>query len=129
MIAVDTNIVIRLLTNDDHEQAGRAIALFESGPVFIPKTVVLETEWVLRYAYGISGKTIVEAFAKLFGLPNVYVEDIQLVLRAVALHEVGLDFADALHVESSANAKQFATFDQRLIRKAAGHCPIDVVCP
>jgi len=48
MIAVDTNIVVRLLTNDDPEQAGRAAAVVKNGPVFIPKTVVLETEWVLR---------------------------------------------------------------------------------
>ena len=51
MVAVDTNIVVRLLTGDDPEQFQRGKGLFEREQVFIPATVILETEWVLRYAY------------------------------------------------------------------------------
>jgi len=129
MIAVDTNIVVRLLTNDDPDQAGRAMAIFSNEAVFIAKTVLLETQWVLRHAYGIGRETIVEAFTRLFGLSNVKIEDLQTVLKAVALYDAGFDFADALHVESSANASRFATFDRRLSKKAAGHFALEVFCP
>ena len=49
MIAVDTNILVRYLTNDDAEQAQLAIDLLNgSEHIWLPKTVLLETEWVLR---------------------------------------------------------------------------------
>jgi predicted nucleic-acid-binding protein len=51
VIALDTNLVVRLLTRDDHAQALRARALIEAGAAFVPRTVVLETEWVLRTIY------------------------------------------------------------------------------
>ena len=52
MIAIDTNLLVRLLTNDEPQQAARAIQLFKSGAeIFIGKTVLLETAWVLRSVY------------------------------------------------------------------------------
>lgn len=49
MIGLDTNLLVRLLTNDNKTQAKYAEKLIEDNPVFIPKSVLLETEWVLRY--------------------------------------------------------------------------------
>ena len=43
MVAVDTNVVVRLVTQDHPAQAARAAAIFRSGPVHIAKTVLLET--------------------------------------------------------------------------------------
>ena len=63
MVAVDTNVLVRLLTNDHAAQAARAAAVFQSGPVFIPKSVLLETEWVLRYSYGLNTAAILRAMA------------------------------------------------------------------
>lgn len=51
MIAIDTNILVRLLTKDDQSQFQLAYALFQAEAIYLSKTVVLETEWVLRYAY------------------------------------------------------------------------------
>lgn len=51
MTALDTNVVVRFLVNDDDQQAQRARALIAAGNVHIPPTVLLETEWVLRSAY------------------------------------------------------------------------------
>ena len=51
MIAVDTNIIIRFLTHDDNLQYKKAFSIFNTQEVFIADTVILETEWVLRYAY------------------------------------------------------------------------------
>jgi predicted nucleic-acid-binding protein len=42
MISVDTNIIIRLLTGDDHDQAKKAHKLFKKSEVFIPETVIFE---------------------------------------------------------------------------------------
>ena len=50
MIAVDTNVVVRLLAQDDPKQAA-ARTLFAAGPIWIAKTVLLETEWELRTVY------------------------------------------------------------------------------
>jgi predicted nucleic-acid-binding protein len=118
MIAVDTNVLVRLLTKDDPGQAKRAAKLFSETEIFIAKTVLLETEWVLRHAYGIDKNGILSAFQKLIGLFNVKVEDPQAVSVAVSWYNGGFDFADALHLASSKDAEEFATFDQSLLRKA-----------
>ena len=129
MIAVDTNILIRLLTKDDLSQAKRAAKVIESDNIFIPKTVLLETEWVLRHAYGIGQDAITSAFQKMMGLPNVSVEDSQTVIQAISWYESGLDFADALHLASSMKADKFVTFDSAFIRKARKLISIDITTP
>ena len=48
MLAVDTNVVVRFLTGDEPAQAERARSIFEREAVLLLKTVMLETEWVLR---------------------------------------------------------------------------------
>lgn len=129
MIAVDTNLLIRLLTKDDPAQAKRAAKVMESDEIFIPKTVMLETEWVLRHAYGIDKSAITKGFQKMIGLPNVSVEDQQNVFQAISWYELGLDFADALHLASSMKADGFVTFDKTFITKARNLIPIDITLP
>jgi predicted nucleic-acid-binding protein len=118
VIAVDTNVLVRLLTGDEPEQARRSGELFARNRVFIPKTVVLETEWVLRYAYGFEPEAIVSGLRNLFGLANVNVEDLPAVKQALDWHAQGFDFADGLHLASSTSARQFATFDRALVKAA-----------
>jgi predicted nucleic-acid-binding protein len=118
MISVDTNVVVRLLVGDDPAQAQRAARVFEEGDIFLAKTVVLETEWVLRYAYGLAPGQIVAALRKLFGLAGMTLEDAATVAEALIWHERGLDFGDALHAASSRRADRFATFDRDLVKRA-----------
>lgn len=73
MIAVDTNIVVRLLTQDDESQYQQALRVFQQATIFIPDTVILETEWVLRFSYRFQPMAISTAFRNLLGLPNVHV--------------------------------------------------------
>jgi predicted nucleic-acid-binding protein len=129
VIAVDTNILVRFLTSDDKHQFKKALALFESHDVFIPDTVILESEWVLRYAYHFAPNTISSAFTGLFGLPSVHVTNPTLIAQAIQWHERGLDFADALHLALSQQYEQFFTFDSKLIRKAKGLCECSVLKP
>lgn len=114
MIAIDTNILARLVTRDDAAQAKRSAALFERERIYIPKSVLLETEWVLRFSYELSGLAILNALKNVVGLPQVTVEDSPAVAEALDLFEAGMDFADALHLASSREAVQFVTFDARL---------------
>ena len=114
MHAVDTNVLVRLLTNDDPGQSRRAAALFNKETIFIPKTVLLETEWVLRRLYRLDGNVVVNAFRKLSGLANVEIEQPPVIVQALQWCEQGMDFADALHLASSQRANKFATFDEKM---------------
>lgn len=126
MTAVDTNLLVRLLTHDDEEQYRRAYGVFGSGPVLVTDTVWLETEWVLRYAYGYNPAAVVRAFRGVLGLPGVYTTDARRIILALEWHESGMDFADALHLAGSQDADAFLTFDQAMIRAAIGRgrCPV-----
>lgn len=127
MIALDTNVVVRFLTRDDPAQAPRAKALMESGSTFLPRTVVLEIEWVLRTTYRFERAAVTAALTKLLGLPGVEIEDRSTVVRALDWCRQGLGFADALHLASSAQAEAFATFDRAFRRRAravAGTIPV-----
>ncbi len=119
MIAIDTNVLVRLVTNDDPAQAERALRLFSSADVFVAKSVLLESEWVLRHAYGLSRKAILKALRGVLGLPRVSAEDADVVASALEHFEAGLDFADALHWCSSRQADRFVSFDRKLVRQAA----------
>ena len=130
VIAVDTNVVVRLLTGDDPVQLERARHLFETETIFLPKTVVLETEWVLRSLYGLSSRDIVRALSGLVALPQVRCEDAAAISAALELVRQHLDFADALHLVSSSAAQHFATFDRKLLRRAnLAATPIAVSAP
>lgn len=118
MHAVDTNVLVRLFTGDDAAQAKRAAALFKKEAIFVPKTVLLETEWVLRRLYRLERDTVVSSFRKLGGLENVEFEQPLVVAQALKWCEDGLDFADALHLASSHSANRFATFDEQMKKNA-----------
>jgi predicted nucleic-acid-binding protein len=119
--AVDTNVVVRVVTQDDPDQLEAALTVFRRGPLFLSKTVLLETEWVLRYCYKLSREAIRGTFQKLLGYPRLQVEDRDRVLQALDWYVEGLDFADALHLASSrGSARRFATFDRELAGSAAG---------
>jgi len=117
MISIDTNILVRLLTGDDPKQAATAKHLFEKEHIYITRTVVLETEWVLRFAYKFNVNVIADAFIKLLGQQKVTVEDTHHVAKAVNMLNNGMDFADALHLTCS-QRHPFATFDRKLKAKA-----------
>ncbi len=129
MIAVDTNVLVRLLTGDEPKQAAAARRLFASQPIWIAKTVLLETGWVLRSLYGFEQSAIREAFTKLLGLKNVKAEDESSVAAALALVAHGVEFADAMHLGSRPPGGQFVSFDRSFVQRAkrAGAPDISVV--
>jgi predicted nucleic-acid-binding protein len=118
MVVVDTNVLVRFLVRDDAKRAARAAKLIGGNEIWVSKTVLLETEWVLRSLYGFSPENLAGALRSLAGLPTVFLEDELAVARALEWFEEGLDFADALHLASAGRATQFATFDRKLARQA-----------
>lgn len=118
MIAVDTNVLVRLLTGDDRKQEAAARSLFAAGPIWIAKTVLLETGWVLRSLYGFDEDAIRDALTKLLGLKNVYAEDEASVAAALALSAHGIELADAIHLSSRPPGSTFVSFDRSFVRRA-----------
>ncbi|ABB31575.2 PilT protein domain protein [Geobacter metallireducens RCH3] len=118
MIAVDTNILVRYVTNDDPLQARRALAILaRQEDIFIPKTVLLETEWVLRAVYELPVESILKALLHILGLPNVVAENPEEVSLALDYYSRRLDFADALHLASSCHADSFFSFDAAFVKR------------
>ena len=118
MVAADTNILVRLLTGDEPKQAAAARRLFAAEAIWIAKTVLLETAWVLRSLYGFEDGAIREALTKLLGLKNVSTEDEPAVAAALALTAHGVEFADAMHLASRPPGARFVSFDKSFVRRA-----------
>lgn len=117
-VAVDTNVLVRLLVADDPEQAEAARELFERERIFVPLTVLLETFRVLRAVYRTPVTQAAEALERLSFLPNVDIEHPGRLAFAISACRAGLDFADALHLAACPEEAPFATFDRRILRRA-----------
>lgn len=129
MISVDTNVIVRFLTQDDPVQFKKSQAIFENHEVFITDTVILETEWVLRFAYNFDAESVVNGLRMLFGLANVQLSNPPLIAQALEWHLDGMDFADALHLANSQQFDELYTFDKKFIKKSEGLTGCDVLEP
>lgn len=120
MMAVDTNVVVRLLVQDDPRQAAAAAALFARGPVGISVTVMLETAGVLRKGYRLGPKEVVDGLRRVCAMANVRLEDEERCRHALNWADAGLDFADALHLAGLQGAECVHTFDQAFVQRSRG---------
>lgn len=125
MIAIDTNILARFYCDDPDDPESirqRPIAkriMVESDAIFVPLTVILELEWVMRAFYETDAAAFCGTITHLVGMPHVVVERWEAVNDAIELHRGGLDFADALHWTCSAHCREFLSFDdRRFVRRA-----------
>jgi len=116
MRAVDTSVVIRFLIDDEPSQAAKAKAAVAAGNVFVSTTVMLESDWVLRHVYGLSGAEAVATLRAFAGLPGIHMESPDLIWVALDRAENGMDFADALHLGAAAGSEAMLTFDRKFIR-------------
>lgn len=122
MRALDTNVLARFFIDDaDDAQAAKqrpsAVAAL-SERAFVAVTVLLELEWVMRGFYGLPPTDISRVLRALSSIEHITLEDRSAVLMALDAFDQGLDFADALHMARSSRASGFATFDQRLAKRA-----------
>jgi predicted nucleic-acid-binding protein len=118
MRAVDTNVLVRALVGDDAAQSALASSLIEEQAIYIPVTVMLELEWVLRSCYAFAPKRVAQALEMVASLGKATVGERQAVLAATARVAQGWDFADALHHALSAGCDDFVTLDADLARRA-----------
>ena len=118
MIALDTNLLARLLLRDDKKQHARVLQLL-AGPqdVTAAVSVMLELVWVLE-VNGCSSGDIVRGLNLLLGLPNFLPQQADALRQALLGYAQGLDFADALHLALSHASQELATFDKAFARKA-----------
>ena len=136
MIAVDTNILARFYCDDpDDPEAARQRPrarrlLVESQAIFVPLTVVLELEWVMRGFYDLRPDDFCTALDHLLGMQHVTVERWDAVKDAIDLHRAGLGFADALHCATSEGCERLVSLDDRLVRRARRlQMPLEVSPP
>ncbi len=119
MTAVDTNVLVRIVVNDDPAQSARAAEfLRRQNRVFLAKTVLLEVEWVLRSAYRLGRREIHAILRGILAMGSAEVEDEAAVVQAMRWYEKGMDFADSLHIASAGPQRIFASFDRALQRRA-----------
>lgn len=119
MRAVDTNVLVRALVRDDPAQTARAETLLAEHELYVPVTVVLELEWVMRSRYAFPPRRVAAALTLLASLENLILAERDAVVAAAARVEAGWDFADALHHALARGCDDFVTLDADLARRAA----------
>jgi predicted nucleic-acid-binding protein len=122
VIALDTNVLARLLLQDDAAQFQRAKALLATPQQFtVPVTVLLELVWVLE-SNDCTPADIQRGVGLLLGLPNFNPPLASAVRLALDAFVQGMDFADALHLALSQGEDALITFDKAFVKKASkGH--------
>ena len=117
MRAVDTNVLVRLLTRDDAKQATRAEE-FVAGGGWISQLVLTETVWVLSVAYGLGADKLATAIEMLLGHEKLSLEGPDVVRAALAQFrkQPSLGFSDCLMLELARAAQHLplGTFDKEL---------------
>ena len=125
MIAVDTNVVVRLIMADDEAQLAAAKARLPEG-LFISHGVLMEVEWVLRSIYRLEPDEINRMLGALLCMDEIRIPKLSFVLWALDLHGEGADLADMLHLIAAAGCSSFVTFDKGLVEATKTDKPIEV---
>lgn len=118
MIALDTNVLARVILKDDPSQYPAALALLSHGDVLITATVLLELLWVLRSLAQLSETELRDAVRTLAAWPNVTVVSPSACDEFLRLWEGGLDAEDAAHLAFVGDVDAFFTFDRALVKRA-----------
>ena len=126
MIGIDTNVLVRYITQDDPAQAALARRFVEKTisperPGHVSLVVLAELVWVLRTRYGASRGEIVDAVEELLADPRLCVQEADAVWRAVDEYELeSVDFADALiaAIDREQGCTHTVTFDKAALRIA-----------
>jgi predicted nucleic-acid-binding protein len=124
MIGLDTNVLIRYLTQDDPVQSAKATEVIErrltaKNPGFVSVVAMVETVWVLDRAYSLTAQEISTVVERLLQIEVLAIENEQKVFTAmVALKQGRGSFSDALIAEFGVRAgcARTLTFDQKALR-------------
>jgi predicted nucleic-acid-binding protein len=120
MPALDTNVLVRYIVQDDTAQLAAARRLIQrcvadGSALFIPVSVVLELEWVLRSSFGFGKDAVLLTLSSLFSAAELTFEsECALEIALQLFRKSTADFADCLHVAlaAQAGAQPLWTFDK-----------------
>ena len=122
MIGLDTNVLVRYLSQDDPVQSAKATEILERRltpqiPGFVSIVAMVETVWVLDRAYGLTAQEIATAVERLLQVEVLAIENEQEVFTAmVALRQGRGSFADAIaELGARAGCTRTLTFDQKTL--------------
>lgn len=119
MVSVDTNILIRIITRDDAEQARRADAFIGRG-AWVSHLVLAETVWVLTKSYGRTTRQLAETIEVLLAHEHLRLEEPNVVESALAAfkNRPAIGFSDYLIFEIARKAGHtpLGTFDRNLAK-------------
>ena len=128
MPALDTNVLVRYVVQDDSGQLaaakrliGRCVA--EGQSLFVPVTVTLELEWVLRANFGYVKDDVLQALSNLFSAAELTFESERALEVALQLYREGsADYADCLHIAlaTEAGEQPLWTFDKGAAKVIGG---------
>lgn len=124
MRAVDTNLLVRLITRDDAKQVAAAESFVAKG-AWVSHLVLAETVWVLDAVFGLAHRQLVTAIEMLLHHTHLTIQDSDVVTAALALYrgrpKVG--FADCLILEIARKAGHLplGTFDRELAKLEGAH--------
>jgi predicted nucleic-acid-binding protein len=128
VIAVDTNVLLRLIVRDDERQFAQAQRMFAADEIYLLPTVVLETEWVLRSRYRYPRAAIADALLAIFALPRVAVERDGQIRWALDRYRTRGGFADLVHLACVPHGvSAFATFDGDVAKDAGSAPPVAIL--
>ncbi len=125
--SLDTNVLVRLVVRDDDAQATLVAKLLDrhvrrAESLWVPTTVMLELEWVLRSRYKFAKADVIRTISSLLTTMELAFESESALEQALASYEEGsADFGEYLHLALAhhGNALPFWTFDAKA-SKAAG---------
>ncbi|MEI5685847.1 type II toxin-antitoxin system VapC family toxin [Sphingomonas kyungheensis] len=128
MKAVDTNIVVRYVTDDDPVQSPIATRLL-SDPCYVSDTVLLETAWLRSSPYGFGRTLLAATLADLIRLPTITLSDPAWIAWAIERFVRGADLADMIHLVNARHMDAFISFEKRLGRLAGSKTPLPIERP
>jgi predicted nucleic-acid-binding protein len=119
MRAVDTNVLVRLITRDDSRQVESAESFIENG-AWVSVLALAEATWVLVSVYELSSKALVRAIEMLLNHRDLVLQDAETVTAALELFRArpSLGFSDCLMLQLARKAGHLplGTFDRNLAR-------------
>ena len=122
MIGVDTNILVRFLTEDDAKQSNKVYQLFknaeeEKKELFISVLVVLELVWVLESVYEIERIEILDSINLLIQMPIFHIENLTTIQNFILdAQQSKFDLSDLLIAQTAKTngCEKILTFDKNV---------------
>lgn len=121
MTALDTNVLVRYLAQDDEVQFRKVLQMLnrKREDFFVCDLVLAETDWVLRSLYDWTRQEVADAFARLTTIHNLTFENEYRLRASLKGLREGADLADELILRACRDhgSTAFATFDKGIVKR------------